>query len=91
MEHLLYPVKDIWSQNIHNLYMPHQVHNIIQIHSIVLIVFHKIFSHIQTKGGNIWEYFVEYCQPHITLLWIWILLCLQSYSYIVKEKNKTNV
>ena len=25
--------------------------------------------------GNIWEYFVKYCQSHRTLLWIWMMLC----------------
>ena len=24
----------------------------------------------------IWEYYVEYYQSHITLLWVWIMLCL---------------
>ena len=28
--------------------------------------------HIQSESA---EYFVEYCQSHVTLLWIWIMLC----------------
>ena len=29
--------------------------------------------------GNIWEYYVKYCQSHITLLWIWILMLCQLF------------
>ena len=48
-------------------------HNIIRIHysSSGLIVFGGIFPHWIWK----WEYSVDYCQSHITLLWIWIMSC----------------
>ena len=34
--------------------------------------------HIQSECG---EYSIEYCQSHITLLWIWIMLCLLVGSW----------
>ena len=35
--------------------------------------------HIQKESG---EYSMEYCQTHITRLWIWIMLC-ESYTHLV--------
>ena len=32
------------------------------------------------------EYFVEYCQIHVTLLWIWIMLCLNETYFLVDYK-----
>ena len=33
--------------------------------------------------GNIWEYYVKYCHSHITLLWLWIMLCFMSCSIMI--------
>ena len=46
-----------------------------------LTIFHGIvlnIHYIKTESGNIREYYVEYCQSHITLLWIWIMLICTS-------------
>ena len=43
-------------------------------------LFCYIFPHFQSDTfkvnvRNIREYYVKYCQSHITLLWIWMMLC----------------
>ena len=56
--------------------------NIIQIHNNVLwdwqyFMGHShIFPTFRLNVGNIRKYYVEYRQSHITLLWIWIMLCM---------------
>ena len=32
-------------------------------------------SCILSKVGNIWEYSMKYFQSHLTLLWIWVMVC----------------
>ena len=49
------------------------------IHLIALITLFKFITFILNLR-NIHENFVEYCQSHITLLWIWIMLCYWTYS-----------
>ena len=43
-----------------------------------------MFSTFRLNVGNIQIYYVEYCQSHITLLWIWIMLCNQFLGFVIK-------
>ena len=37
--------------------------------------------------GNIWEYYMEYCQSHITILWIWIMLWGMHNAHIIQTNR----
>ena len=39
-------------------------------------------SYIQYEGG---EYFVKYCQSHITLLWLWMMLWAMYWTKLFKK------
>ena len=54
-------------------------HNILRIHDSVLWDWHYYASH-SINQAECEEYFVEYCQSHKTLLWIWIMLWLSFFS-----------
>ena len=41
-----------------------------------LTIFYEIFHH----SNWMWKCYVEHCQAHIRLLWIWIMLCLFIFS-----------
>ena len=38
-------------------------------------------------SGWMWEYSMEHCQSHKTLLWIWVLLC-RIYIELIKKNRK---
>ena len=69
-------------------------HNIIQIHNIVLWnwQYYVEYSYVQTECE---EYSTKWCQSHITVLWIWIMLWIDFEkrhnlhtiicSYLVKK------
>ena len=42
---------------------------------------HKETWHGILNVGNRWEYYVDYCRTHRTLLWMWIMLCEPSNIY----------
>ena len=56
-----------------------------------LTIFHIIYSYFFTfrlNVGNMWENFMDYCQSHITLLWVWIVSCLLKHRG--KHESFTN-
>ena len=38
------------------------------------------YSHVPFECENVKESFMEYCQSHITLLWIWIMFCRRHFQ-----------
>ena len=44
-----------------------------------------IFLTFKLNVGNIYEYYVEYSQSHIILLWICIMLCQLGFVYYVYQ------
>ena len=78
---------DVTKHWLRQIFCQCEFHNIIQIHNIVLWDWHystkysQIFPTFGLIVGNIKAYFVEYCLSHITLLWIWIMLCLCMSLY----------
>ena len=68
----------------------HHLDDIIQVITIVCGTDNlmKNIPHLLSEYG---EYFVEYCQSHKTLLWIWMMLCthkINSYDWVYLERGR---
>ena len=48
----------------------------------------ELYYHFKRLNlGNIQDYFVEYCQSHIRLLWIWIMLWCYKLNFRVYDNH----
>ena len=73
----------IWDTQKNNVETNQLYHNITQIHNGLLWDW-QYFAKCSSHSGWMMEYSTKYCQSHITLLWIWVMLwCSTCVRYCI--------